>query len=222
MPHLPQMSLQITNEFKPTALLVMEHNITGMKYFCKTTLVNRVHRYKGSGIAWLKHLREHGFDVKVGTLGFYIEEARCLDAAKKFSIENNIVESNEWANAVPETGRNGASMKGEKNPFFGKTHNPKTIEQIRIKKIGKSVNKGAYRSSEQRAKISASLIGRKNPAVSKALTGRKLSETTKAKISEAGKNRVWSDETREKIRQASLAQWAKVRKLKNTPLPADE
>jgi hypothetical protein len=69
------------------------------------------------------------------------------------------------------------------------------------------VNKGAYQSPEKRAKISASLKGRKNQAVALALTGRKLSEETKAKIAEAGKKRIWSNETREKIRQASLAQW---------------
>lgn len=200
--------------FAPTALLVMEHNVTGLKYFCKTTLLNRVHRYKGSGTTWLSHLRTHGFDVKVGLLGFYVEEARCLDAAKKFSVENNIVESDEWANAIPETGRNGGSMCGERNPFFGKKHKPESVEAGRQKRIGKTTNKNAYRSPEQREKISAALKGRKNPAVSAALTGKKLSDETKAKIAEAGKKRIWSHETREKIRQASLAQWAKVRELK--------
>lgn len=204
-----QMSLKMVKPFQPTALLVMEHNITGLKYFCKTTVLNRVHRYKGSGVSWLNHLRENGFDVKVGILGFYVEEKRCLDAAKKFSKENNIVDSIEWANAIPETGRNGGCMSGERNPFFGKKHKPESIESARQKKLGKSVNKGAYRSPEQRAKLSAALKGRQNTAVSKALTGRKLSDETKAKIAKAGKKRIWSDETREKIRQASLAQWAR-------------
>ena len=193
--------------FKPTALLVVKHNTTGLKYFCKTTLLDRVHRYKGSGTSWTSHLREHGFDVNVGILGFYVEEQRCLDAAKNFSEDNNIVNSNEWANAVVETGKNGCSMVGERNPFYGKKHTPEAIESARLKKIGRSVNKGAYRSPEQRAKISASLKGRKNPVVAAKLTGRKLSEETKAKIAEAGKKRIWSNETREKIRQASLAQW---------------
>lgn len=199
----------MSSAFKPTALLVMEHNITGLKYFCKTTLLDRVHRYKGSGVVWTKHMQEHGFDVKVGLLGFYIDEDRCLNAAKTFSIENNIVDSDEWANLVIETGRMGASMIGERNPFYGKKHSPEVIEKIRVQKLGKSVNKGAYQSPEKRAKISASLKGKKNQAVALALTGRKLSEETKAKIAEAGKKRIWSNETREKIRQASLAQWAR-------------
>jgi len=197
----------VSSAFKPTALLVMEHNITGLKYFCKTTLLDRVHRYKGSGVVWTKHMREHGFNVKVGLLGFYIDKDRCLNAAKNFSIENNIVDSDEWANLVIETGKNGASLIGERNPFYGKKHSPEVIKKMRVQRLGISVNKGAYQSPEKRAKISASLKGRKNQAVALALTGRKLSEETKAKIAEAGKKRIWSNETREKIRQASLAQW---------------
>lgn len=202
--------------FKPTALLVMEHNITGLKYFCKTTLLDRVHRYKGSGIAWLKHLREHGFNVKVGLLGFYVEEKRCLDAAKKFSVDNDIVESKEWANIVEETGKIGASMKGEKNPFYGKKHKPESIEAGRLKRLGRSVNKGAYRSSENKAKISATLKGRKNPAVSIALKGRKLTEEHKKNSLEARKGYKHSMETKEKLRLKALEQWAKVK------TPADE
>lgn len=198
--------------FAPTVLLVMTHNVTGLKYFCKTIRIDRLAWYKGSGVAWRKHLVEHGKDVTVGVLGFYKDEARCLDAAKRFSRENDIVASPEWANLVDELGKNGASMKGERNPFYGKTHTPEIAEKIRLKKIGKSVNKGAYRSPEHRAKISASLMGRKNPLGSAALTGRKLTDEHRAKIAEAGKKRVWSDETREKIRQAALAQWDKIRK----------
>lgn len=197
--------------FKPTALLVMEHNITGLKYFCKTTLLDRVHRYKGSGIAWLKHLREHGFNVKVGLLGFYVEEKRCLDAAKKFSVDNDIVESKEWANIVEETGKIGASMKGEKNPFYGKKHKPESIEAGRLKRLGRSVNKGAYRSPENKAKISATLKGRKNPAVSIALKGRKLTEEHKKNSLEARKGYKHSMETKEKLRLKALEQWAKVK-----------
>ena len=197
--------------FKPTALLVMEHNITGLKYFCKTTLLDRVHRYKGSGVSWTKHLRENGFNVKVGILGFYVEENRCLDAAKQFSEENNIVESNDWANIVIETGRNGCSMVGERNPFYGKKHTPESIESGRLKRLGRSVNKGAYRSPEHRAKISASLKGRKNTASSIALKGRKLTEEHKKNSLEGRKGYKHSMETKEKLRLKALEQWARVK-----------
>jgi hypothetical protein len=203
--------------FKPTALLVMEHNITGLKYFCKTTSLDRVHRYKGSGTAWTKHLHEHGFNVKVGILGFYIDEERCLYEAKKFSKDNNIVESNQWANAVVETGKNGCSLVGERNPFYGKKHTPEAIESARLKKLGCSVNKGAYRSPEQRAKISSSLKGRSNPVVSAKLTGRKQTEEHKANVAKGRQGFMHSMETKEKLRLLAIKQWAKVKQLE----PAD-
>ena len=197
--------------FAPTALLVVTHNVTGMKYFCKTIRTDRLARYKGSGIAWRKHLAEHGTDVTVGVLGFYVDEERCLEAARRFSKENDIVASPEWANLVEELGKNGASMKGERNPFYGKKHSPETAERLRIAKIGRPVNKDTPKSAEHKAKLSAALKGRKNPLVAERLRGRTLPFETRAKIAEAGKGRVLSDETREKIRQASLAQWARVR-----------
>jgi hypothetical protein len=198
----------------------MEHNITGLKYFCKTSMIDRIYRYKGSGVAWCKHLKENGADISVKVLGFYLDESRCLNAAKQFSIENDIVESDEWANLVIETGKNGAIMIGERNPFYGKKHSPEVIQKLRSQRLGISCNKGAYQSPEKRAKISAALMGRKNPGVSEKLRGRKLSDETCKKISESNKGRVVSMETKEKLRFAALAQWAK--QHQHTNPPADE
>jgi hypothetical protein len=195
-------------QFSPTALLVMSHNVTGLKYFCKTSDLRNIYNYKGSGLYWTKHLAKHGKDITVGVMGFYTDYQRCRDVALKFSQENDIVNSDAWANLVLENGTDGA-LNGSDNPFYGKKHTPEMIEHIRQQKIGKSVNKGAYRSPENRAKISASLKGRKNPAVSKALTGRKLSEETKQKLSESRKGYTHSMETREKLRQKAIVQWAK-------------
>ena len=82
------------------------------------------------------------------------------------------------------------------------------------------VNKGAYQSPEKRAKISASLKGRSNPVISAKLKGRKLSEEHKANVIAARKGYTHSMETKEKLRLASLAQWARQRQF--TPEPADE
>lgn len=203
--------------FSPTALLVMSHNTTGLKYFCKTSLLDRIQRYKGSGTRWLNHLNVHGKDITVGVLGFYTDEKRCNDTALQFSKENNIVKSDEWANLIDETGlMTGVSMKGKNNPFYGKTHSPEVIDKIRKANTGRSVNKGAYRSLEQRAKISASLKGRKNEAVSKAMTGRKLPKETIEKIKQSRIGYTHSMETREKLRAKAKEQWAKQKSL-----PAD-
>jgi len=205
------MNQRQNNLFKPTALLVMEHNITGMKYFCKTSCVDKVKKYRGSGIAWTRHLKEHGTDVTVGVLGFYLDEQRCVDAAKKFSLENDVANSPLWANLVIETGKNGSSMVGERNPFYGKKHTPETAERLRLQKIGRSVNKGAYRSPEQRQKISEALKGRSNPLASAKLRGRKLTEEHIFNSVNARKGYRHSMETREKIKQKALEQWAKAR-----------
>ena len=48
-------------EFKPTYLYVKTHNITGLKYFGKTT--NDPYTYYGSGKYWLLHLKKHGYNI---------------------------------------------------------------------------------------------------------------------------------------------------------------
>jgi hypothetical protein len=208
--------------FKPTALLVMEHNITGLKYFCKTAVLDRVNRYKGSGTRWTNHLKVHGKDVKVGILGFYVEEERCRNAAKQFSVDNKIVESDEWANLVEETGMMDRNMSGSLNSFYGKKHTPETIALIVAKNTGKSYNKGAYRSPEQREKLSVALKGKPRPDISEKLTGRKLTKEHKINIGRASKGRKYSKEAKEKIRQASIAQWARYRANGNKHISTDE
>jgi hypothetical protein len=48
-------NIPIMKLFKPTTLYVKTHNITGLKYFGKTT--NDPFKYKGSGKYWLDHLK---------------------------------------------------------------------------------------------------------------------------------------------------------------------
>jgi hypothetical protein len=107
--------------FAPTALLVMTHNVTGLKYFCKTSKLKNMHWYKGSGVYWKKHMRVHGRNITAGVLGVYFDKDRCVAAALKFSDENDIVASDEWANFIPENGLSGAGS-GELNHRYGKQH----------------------------------------------------------------------------------------------------
>jgi hypothetical protein len=152
--------------FNPTALLVIEHNITGLKYFCKTARFSEINHYKGSGLYWKRHMKKHGKDVKVGVLGIYFDKKRCLLAAKKFSEENKIGNNLEWANLIPENGMDGAPM-GEAHPMFGKPH-----PQIGVKRpwVGK---KGAdnpmwgkpssMRGVPKPKGVDSPLYGRKRP-----------------------------------------------------------
>lgn len=87
--------------FKPTYLYIKTHNVTGLKYFGKTTRKNP-HSYKGSGSYWVRHINKHGNNVTTEIYGYYTDNINCLADAKIFSEKHNIVESNEWANLKPE------------------------------------------------------------------------------------------------------------------------
>lgn len=152
--------------YHPTALLVMEHKVTGMKYFCKTTQLHYLSSYKGSGIYWKKHLKKHGKYVDVGVLGIYYEEDRCRNAALEFSKANNIVESDEWANLIHENGFDGAPPK-ELHPMFGK---PSPCKGHKRPWVGKSGSdnpmwgkSSAMRGVAKPKGADSPLFGRKRP-----------------------------------------------------------
>ena len=135
---VPSGMLQTTAQYygwKPTALLVMEHNQTGLKYFCKTTRIHEIKWYKGSGKYWKRHLRKHGKDVKVGVLGIYFDKERCLNAAKEFSEVNYIGSNPEWANLIAENALDGAPA-GEFHPMYGKPHPQRGIKRPWVGKSG--------------------------------------------------------------------------------------
>ena len=89
--------------FKPTYLYIKQHNITGLKYFGKTTKKDPI-KYKGSGSYWKNHVKKHGYDVTTEIIGYYTDEEKCKYDALEFSIKNNITESKEWANQMLEDG----------------------------------------------------------------------------------------------------------------------
>ena len=100
--------------FKPTALYIKTHNDTGFKYFGKTTRLDCIHSYKGSGIHWRRHLKVHGNSYTTELLGIWQDKDRLVEYSKKFCKEHNVVASKEWANMVLEEGLQGASS-GETN-----------------------------------------------------------------------------------------------------------
>ena len=87
---------------KPIYLYIKTHNKTGLKYFGKT-IRKDPYLYLGSGKVWRRHLRKYGNDITTEILNVYEDKEKCLKDAIKFSIENNIVESKEWANLKIET-----------------------------------------------------------------------------------------------------------------------
>jgi len=113
---------QMIMAFKPTRLYIKE--LAGIKYFGKTTCSDP-YLYSGSGVVWRDRIKKYGRD-NIKTLWVsdeYTDPFLLQEVALHFSMENNIVESEMWANLRPETGLDGATVgqySGEKSYWFGK------------------------------------------------------------------------------------------------------
>lgn len=150
-------------------LYVKQHSITGLKYFGKTERSNPF-KYPGSGSYWKRHIKKHGKEyVKTIELWSFDDQDLCTEFALKFSEENDIVESDVWANLRYEDGLNGGARNlstvsrlkiSEENTgrFKGKTY-----EEIygidKAKELRKSrgesntkTKKGIAMSAEQKQK----------------------------------------------------------------------
>lgn len=92
-------------------LYIKTHNKTGLKYFGKTVL--NPYSYTGSGKYWKRHLKKYGYDISTEIYGCYTDKNKCMEDAIKFSKENNIVESKEWANLMLECLDGGDTSKTE-------------------------------------------------------------------------------------------------------------
>ena len=88
-----------------TYLYVKTHSITGLKYLGKTT--KNPFKYPGSGVHWKRHLRKHGKEHTTEVIAEFDDPDECEKFALEFSHKNNIVESIEWANLIPENGKDG-------------------------------------------------------------------------------------------------------------------
>ena len=117
------LSEEIIKKFVPTRLSIKE--ISGVKYFCKSTKQNFT-RYVGSGTRWLNLVKKYG-RKNVKTLwisDWYHCPYEIQEVALHFSKENEIVESDKWANIKPENGLDGnfsSSVKGENHPLYNPT-----------------------------------------------------------------------------------------------------
>lgn len=86
------------------------HVKTGLKYLGKTVQKDP-HRYKGSGIRWLNHIKTHGYDVVTEILKVCSSKEEAAHWGQYYSNLYNVVESDQWANLKPETGDGGGGKK---------------------------------------------------------------------------------------------------------------
>jgi hypothetical protein len=78
------------------------HNKTGLQYLGKTT--KDPLKYKGSGKDWIPHITEYGNDVTTEILKECETKEELSYWGRYYSDLWNVVESDEWANRIPETG----------------------------------------------------------------------------------------------------------------------
>ena len=160
-------------------LYIKVHSITGLKYFGVHRSSKNPWKYLGSGKYWKAHIKKYGtqYVKTIEVFGFDCQED-ATEFALKFSIDNDIVDSKEWANQIVE------------NALPNNTYGIKYSDEVK-KKMSFS-QKGRKLTEEHKKKLSQAKIGKK------------ISEDTKKKMSQSHKGRIFSEESIEKMRQANL------------------
>lgn len=215
--------------FKPTYLYIKTHNKTGLKYFGKT-ISKRPHTYKGSGVKWKKHIEEFGYDVTTEILGFYLDEQECKDIALRFSRENNIVKSNDWANLKEETIDNGwdKEISIKNSPFVNpekygkeKVDGWRNKAKEKIKEYHKNTNTSLLKKEEWMSGKNKGFSGKKftkEQTEKRKQSYKDISHQQGKKNSQFGTMWIYNLETKEnkKIRKEDPIpeNWIKGRKLK--------
>lgn len=137
-------------------LMVKTHNITQLKYLCKCT-DRDPYTYKGSGVYWKRHLKEHGYSITTEVI-FETENIDefnrvCLEYSEKY----NVKDSKEWANLIIETGLDGGTTHNDPYWLKGFKHSPESRK--RISEASKQRAIGRKVTNETKEKISKKLKG---------------------------------------------------------------
>lgn len=130
-------------------LYVKTHNVTGLKYFGKTTKEDPI-KYSGSGKYWKRHLKKHGFDFSTEIVGEFEDPKLCQEIALKFSMDNDIVNNEDWANLIEENGLDGAPI--------GNIISDRTKNKISKSLLGKPSTKSSYKMKESHEERSSRMM----------------------------------------------------------------
>ena len=96
--------------FQPTWLYVKRHKATGLLYFGKTTKDHRT--YHGSGHYWIRHIKTHGDEIETIWSRVFYDRTKLVAYATVISKRLDIVNSEKWANLIPENGLDGGGNVG--------------------------------------------------------------------------------------------------------------
>lgn len=99
---------------EPTRLYVKQCSHCDLKYFGKTVRQD-IEKYSGSGVKWKNHLSKHNAkSLHIWNSDWYYDTS-ISTFALEFSKDNNIVESETWANLIEENGLDGFNSKESKD-----------------------------------------------------------------------------------------------------------
>ena len=139
----------IKHMFKPCRLYIKELN--NIKYFGKYSKEDILF-YPGSGTKWKNLIKKYGKEnIKtIWISDWFYCPIEIQDFALKFSQDNNIIESSDWANLCAENGLSGGSRKNDHLVEYNKL--PKTSEQKRHMSISQKARYQAFPQSDETKK----------------------------------------------------------------------
>ena len=137
-------SEDIYNNFKPTYLMIKEHEITGLQYLCKTTKKDPI-KYNGSGVYWKRHIKIYGKEhIKTIWYELFTDIDELVSTALALSENFDVVNSDRWANLIPENGLDGG---------YGNAKNLLSVTEQRIKQGTHNFQKKGHSSLVQKRRI---------------------------------------------------------------------
>jgi hypothetical protein len=187
-------------------LYIKTHKITGLKYLGKTS--EDPFKYKGSGIDWKQHLKEHGTDHITEVIFQTNDWEQFKQVGRYYSQLYHIVTAVDdfgnkiWANRIPETGGGGSCSEQTREILrqhqLGRSKPPRTKEHKRnLSKSSKG--KPKTRTSEHQESLTNSI--KHNWSNN---NDRKLKT---AAVGKSNKGKKHTPETLEKKRQSMIRYW---------------
>ena len=172
---------------KPTYLYIKRHAVTGKLYFGKTIRSHAdMMRYKGSGKYWKDHIKKHGkHHVETIWYCLYYTVEELVEFALMFSHQDNITESEDWANLDYENGLKGgcpSAATRAKTSITKRNKTPEANDAASAKYAETMSNKTPEEKSTSSTKR-AETNKNKSPEV-KAASNAKQSETKRNKSPE--------------------------------------
>ena len=101
---------------KPLKLMINKHMLVGIKYLCKTVREDH-NKYRGSGKYWKNILKKHGEEhVRTKLIFTTHSKSEFRRVGLLLSERWDIVDSNDWANLMPEGGEGGGNIIASGTP----------------------------------------------------------------------------------------------------------